>query len=460
MSVKLLAKKYYGFILAIIILFAFATRLYRLSVPERYIFDEVYHAITAKLIARNDPRAYEWWNAPIEPDTAVDWLHPPVAKYTQAIGILMFGENAFGWRISSVLFGTLVIYLIAQLSLQLTKDHFISILAALLASLDGLLLAQSRIAMNDIHVTFAILLTLLVYLKSQPFLMASKRSKYLRWLLPTGFLAGISIGTKWSGVFVLGPILVFESISLLQLIVAKPKITDTFKRVTMLVVALLFVPAVAYLLSYSHMFLQRKDLQHFKELHSQIWWYQNNLTATHPYQSKPLEWIANMKPVWFYVDYISQQQRADIYAQGNTALYWTGIAAISLFCIANVVKLSVASQVKKNTLQAILSTLQTPLIFTLTCYFAMWAVWLQSPRIMFFYHYTPAVPFVAILTAWFLVKISKGSRVLHKKTGEILSIILVGLIVLNFIVFFPHWTAIAMPTDFIEKIYFFFQTWK
>ncbi len=457
---KLLAKKYYVIILGAILAFAFFTRIYRITVPERYIFDEVYHAVTSKLIARNDPRAYEWWNAPVEPDTAVDWLHPPLAKYTQAVGMLIFGENVLGWRISSVFFGTFVIFLIAKLSLVLTKNHWISLLAAFLACLDGLLLAQSRIAMNDIHVAFAILLTLIVYLKTDPFVVGIKRKAEFKWLLITGILAGISIGTKWSGVFVLGPIFAYELIYLLQLLLHKKSVALAGKRLFTLLFCFVAVPALVYVLSYTHMFLQGKDLKHLWDMHTQIWWYQNNLTATHPYQSTPLQWITNQKPVWFHVDYSVPQHRADIYTQGNTALYWVGILAVIGFLLASVVKLSVASQVKKNTLLALTTAAQSPLMFTLAAYFAMWIVWIKSPRIMFFYHYTPAVPFLVILVAWFLVKLSKGTKVLHKQPAEIVCVIIVGLIVLNFVVFFPHWTAIPMPTSFVDKVYFYFSSWK
>lgn len=90
-------------VLVLILLFAFFTRLYNVQFPENYYFDEVYHAMTAKLVARNDPRAYEWTHGDtIEPNTYVEWLHPPMAKYAQAAMINLVGENAVGWRLSSV----------------------------------------------------------------------------------------------------------------------------------------------------------------------------------------------------------------------------------------------------------------------------------------------------------------------------------------------------------------------
>ncbi|MFZ1721414.1 MAG: phospholipid carrier-dependent glycosyltransferase, partial [Microgenomates group bacterium] len=156
-------RTYFPQILLAILAFTFITRIVRLTSPEVYVFDEVYHGITSKLIARNDPRAYEWWNAPVEENTAVDWLHPPLAKYTQATSMLVFGENSFGWRFSSVIFGILTVWVTAKLAFTLFRDERVALLSALFVSLDGLILTQSRIAMNDIHVTFLMILAVWMY---------------------------------------------------------------------------------------------------------------------------------------------------------------------------------------------------------------------------------------------------------------------------------------------------------
>src|SRR5258708_1457650 len=138
-------RRHYALILGLIVFFALCTRLYRLNIPQEYMFDEVYHALTAKLIRRNDPRAFEWWHPAIEPNTAIDWLHPPFAKYTQALGMDLFGENSFGWRVSAAVFGTLVVLATARLAEELFDDRLVGLCAAALAAFDGLLLVQSRI---------------------------------------------------------------------------------------------------------------------------------------------------------------------------------------------------------------------------------------------------------------------------------------------------------------------------
>src|SRR5579859_5085331 len=186
-SVRKWIDHHYLVLLLGIVFFAFVTRVYRLNYPPQYMFDEVYHAVTAKLILHNDPRAFEWWNPPPEPNTAVDWLHPPLAKYTQAFGMYFFGENSFGWRISSVVFGTLLIFATAKLAEEFFDDKFVALTAAFLAACDGLLLTQSRIAMNDIHVAFFIIVTLLFYVRFRK----AKNRRQILWLFFTGLSAGL-----------------------------------------------------------------------------------------------------------------------------------------------------------------------------------------------------------------------------------------------------------------------------
>ena len=454
--------------LLLIVFFAFVTRVYRLHLPEGYIFDEVYHSVTAKLIARNDPWAFEWWNPPPEENTAVDWLHPPLAKYTQAASMLLLGETSFGWRFSSALFGTLVVYLVGYLSLQLTKNHAISLLAALLASLDGLLLTMSRIAMNDIHVTAAILLTLVLYLRTKPF--EPNQSVLLpKEHLVTGFAAGLALGTKWSGVFVLGVIFFYELLAVIEKISTllkqknKKKIkqqhtwTSIASHVLLVIGAYVLIPASVYILSYGQMFMQGKDFAHFKELHSQIWWYQNNLQATHTYQSVPLEWIINKRPVWFHVGY-EEGKRADIYAHGNSIILWAGAGVALLYAVTLLKKMLNANE-SNSPLLTLIEIARTPSAFVFASYCAMWILWVRSPRIMFFYHYTPALPFLLILLATALVRLYDLPEK-YQPLSQAVSITVVLLSILYFIVFLPHWYGIPVSGTFVDSVYFFFDSWR
>lgn len=486
-------EKYHYFILVLIIAFAFLSRAYKIHLPENYVFDEVYHALTAKLIARNDPWAYEWWNPPVEQNTAVDWLHPPYAKYTQAFFMLMFGENTFGWRISSVVFGVLAIVLIYKLSYELFENKNLSLLATFLASLDGLLLVQSRVAMNDIHVTFFILLTFLIYLRYRKSLNPSL-------LLLSGFCAGLAMGTKWSGLFSLITIIFFEATYFFNNLLKNKKWSLTKQQFVLYLLSFIVLPTVVYIASYTHMFLQGKSLfcfedhaienvcykeklkigshtfegyiSHFAELHRQIWWYQTNLTATHGYQSRPFQWFFNLKPVWFHVEY-QKDYLTNIYAQGNTMLFWIGDLAIFISVIVLAVKLKtklLLSLIKKLNLKINkkiitqlkqLSQFKLPkhFSFLIFAYFIVWLPWQISPRIMFFYHYTPAVPLLAITLAYWLNRIS-NYKLKKIPLGKILIAVVLIACGLNFALFYPNWTGISVPEKIFKPLYFAIKSWK
>lgn len=433
-------------ILFLILIFAFLTRIFRLQVPDRYMFDEVYHVVTAKLIGANDPRAFEWWHAPIEPNTAIDWLHPPLAKYTQGFSIRVLGSSSFSWRISSVLFGVGVIWAVYQLAQKLFDDQRISLLAAFLAALDGLLLVQSRITMNDIHVTFFILLTLISYLNYK------KNPQNIK-LFMTGLSAGLAMGSKWSGLFILVIIWFLEGLEWLKKIITQQ--TNWDKLVShglLMIVSLGLIPFTIYMLSYGQMFLQGKGWQHFIDLHQQIWWYQTNLTATHSYQSQPWQWFLNLRPVWFHVDYPDPTHIANIYAFGNPLLHPIG-ALSSVLTFLFIIITKIKTRLSQN-LSIEIKNLQ--LLFI--TYLLLWLPWQISPRIMFYYHYTPAVPLLTIILAYWLV------RTWEIKTSSDWNKIFVGsiviLIVIAFFIWYPQWTAIPMPKDFVNKIYYFIPSWK
>ena len=206
------------------------------------------------------------------------------------------------------------------------------------------------------------------------------------------------------------------------------------------------------------MFLQGKDFSHFIELHKQIWCYQSSLTATHTYQSTPLEWISNKRPVWMHVTYTETGKRGDIYAHGNSIILLSGLVAVLFYTLSLLKKLLNSPDAKKP-FETFLAVLRTPTAFTLISYFAMWIVWIRSPRIMFFYHYTPAIPFLVILLSMFLTKVFHLPEK-YQPLAQATVITTVILSLLYFILFLPHWLGIPLPNTFVESVYFFFESWK
>lgn len=408
---------------------AFALRIYRLATPPTYYFDEVYHAVTAKLYARNDPSGYEWWHPAPEPDTAIEWLHPPIAKLFQAGGILVFGENAFGWRISSVLFGLGVIAATYVLAFRLTKVRRIAELAALFASIDGLLFAQSRIAMNDIHVVFFMLLAFIFYVRMK----TEKPRTVSRNLLFSGICAGLAVSTKWSGMFVLLAFGADQALSSIKAWKLPP-----LRMLLKMVVAWIFIPTLLYVLSYGQFWLQGHSVDQFVELHKQIWYYQTHLTATHTYQSTPLQWVFDLRPVWYSVQYVDEHAVGNIYNAGNPVIFIGGLLCLLYIFARCIHKFAWWKW------------------FLFSSYGSVWMLWVFSPRIMFFYHYAPAVPLLCIALGW-------GTWVLWKSPHIVLritSVCVVCAAIAWFAVFYPYISGLPVSTEFANAVYFAFQGWK
>lgn len=399
--------------LGLILAFTFITRIFNISYPTNFYFDEVYNAFTTLEIAKGNKDAYEWFHT-TPPGTAYGWTHPPLAKLMGATGILIFGPNSFGWRIVNVLIGTGVIYLVYLISKDLLNARRYALLAAGLASLDGLILTQSRINMNDIVALFFILLSFYFFIKYQ-----LNARRYTLFYL--GICLGLLIATKWTGLYAIAVFGIWLGIK---------EYPFKLKRILLLIVALLVIPSLIYILSYSQYFILGGTWKNFLELQNQMWWYNTTLKATHTYQSSWWTWPNMLRPVWYFVDYAGDTI-ANIYGMGNPILWWLGIPAI-IFTAYHVLK-------KRDWKLGII----------VIGYLTFWLPWARAPRIMFLYHYLPSVPFLCIALAYCLSKIS----------NKYLTFGIVGLVFVSFAYFYPIWVGVHLPKTWIDQ-YFWLPSWR
>lgn len=412
--------------------FAIFTRFFRLNIPKTYIFDEVYHAFTAQQMFKGNPAAWEWWNTPPK-GFAYEWTHPPLAKEFMVIAISIFGDNTFAWRFFSALFGVLVIVLIYFLAKKLFDNRLIALLAAFAASTDGLLLTMSRIAMNDMYLLFFVLLAFYLFL-------------HKRYLFMSVSL-GLALASKWTGFFAVGILGMFYLIMGIKIYLNSKGLKKNFSKLLTLPLSFLlffvFVPVLIYLFSYLPFFtgkhyapgLEKSTVTTFINLQQQMYWYHTNLKAHHTYESKPIQWLFDLRPVWFYVDY-KENTLANIYNLGNPLFMWVGFSSI-IFLIAELIK--------KKTFS---------LFLVVSSYLIFFLPWIFSPRIMFYYHYLPSVPFLSISLGYMLNEIiSRGEK------GRVVVAIFLLLIAAVFVYFLPLWTAIQLPRQ-IYNTYFWVSTWK
>ncbi len=405
-----------------ILLFSFLIRIFRLEWPENHIFDEVYHAFTASEIAKANVKAWEWWNQAPE-GFAYEWTHPPLAKLFMAGGILLFGDNSFGWRFPAVCFGTGIILLTFLITKHLFKNEKIAILAATILSFDGLLFVMSRIGMTDVYLLFFILATIFLGLKTN-------------WFLATIFL-GLSVATKWTGVYLLPVIGILIIANFLK--TCRNSFSKWIKNLLLPFIGVIIIPILVYLSSYFLFFKSGHTLTQFWELQKQMWWYHTRLKATHNFQSPSYTWPFLIRPVWFWVKY-EEEKIGNIYNLGNPTLWWTGILILPFVFIE-----SVNNFLKRKDFR---------LIFIIFCYFIFWLPWVFSPRIMFLHHYLPALPFLSILLAYFLNKLQIG----RKGKNLTISIFLIVLAI-TFFFFYPIYTGILIPKNLV-KYFFWLSSWR
>ncbi len=391
-------------LIAILLLSSFL-HFFRFDYPNAYVFDEVYHGFTAKEYAKGEIKAWEWWNTP-PAGVAYEWTHPPLAKEIMAASLKIFQtEDPWGWRLPGVILGVLSVYLVYLIAKKLfpnQANESIALLSAFVFSLDGLLLVQSRTGMNDIYLVTFMLTSLLLLLNKKYFL--------------SSIFFGMALASKWSAIYLIG--LIF--------------LTCAYKTKFRHFLWFIFIPPLIYLISYIPFFAQGHNLETFKGLQQQMWWYHTNLKATHDYASPWWSWPFNFFPVWYYVDY-KESKIANIFASGNPMMFWFGFMAI-IMGIYDFFK-EKADRYK--------------ILFLLIGYGSFILPWVISPRIMFLYHYAPCIPFMSIALGYQLNKFTQA------KDDRLFLKFILAVIVLSFLFVYPFLTGVALEKS---QVQLFFKT--
>jgi predicted membrane-bound dolichyl-phosphate-mannose-protein mannosyltransferase len=141
-------------------------RLLWLARPEgSLIFDESYYVNAARVILGLPPGQDRYQGAPfgLDPNTE----HPPLAKLLVAGSMAVLGDNAYGWRVPSVLAGMASILLMYGIGRQVATSPYVALLAAGLLAFDNLVFVHSRIFTLDIFQLTFMLLGLFWYVRGR-----------------------------------------------------------------------------------------------------------------------------------------------------------------------------------------------------------------------------------------------------------------------------------------------------
>jgi dolichyl-phosphate-mannose-protein mannosyltransferase len=399
----------------------------RIEVPPRYIYDEVYHAYTAAQYRAGNTDAYVWYTKPPRSGVGYTWNHPPVGLLLIETGIALWGDRPLGWRFASAVFGVLGIGLTLLLGRTLTREPGVGELAAGLLLLDGLYFVQARTAMLDM---FGAVFMLGAFYGFYRYVTATPQR--LRGpLLLTGAMLGLAIATKWNAVY---PALLIGAVALFRLARLQRRV-GWRQHLTWILLGLAVVPLAIYLAAYLPFFAAGYDLSDFVELQRQILSYHTHLAATHGYQSHWWEWPLAARPVWYHVTYGSGTV-ANVYAQGNPLLYWAFVPSV----------LWLAWRWWRGR--------EPALIVLLIGFFGQWLPWALVPRIAFFYHFLPAVPFGAIAVSAAVFRLWQGET-----WKRYLAAGYVAAVALAFAFFHPIYAAVPLTPPALERR-LWFESWR
>jgi predicted membrane-bound dolichyl-phosphate-mannose-protein mannosyltransferase len=174
---------------------AFARSLWLGTPRGTLIFDENFYVNAARVILG-------WHVAPGHPyagdPTGLDPNneHPPLGKLLIAGSMRVFGDNAFGWRLPSLLTGLLAILLVYAVVRAAGGTEWLGVLAATVFAFDNLALVQSRVAMLDMPLLVLLLFGVWLWLR--------------RWRLAAGAALGLAGLIKEAALYGLAALLLIE----------------------------------------------------------------------------------------------------------------------------------------------------------------------------------------------------------------------------------------------------------
>ncbi|MBI2995734.1 MAG: phospholipid carrier-dependent glycosyltransferase [Candidatus Melainabacteria bacterium] len=356
------------------IIFAFIVRMVNLTYPEKITWDEIYYVVDTQKMLHNEPYFID---------------HPPFGRWLIALGILIWGNNAFGWRISQAIFGTLLIPVSYLIGKKIFTHKFSGLLTAFFITFELIFLTYSRMGLVDIFLIFFIASSFLLFITSCESSLNNKTA-YLIYIL-SAIVSGLAIAVKWTGVTIFLILLFWAVFNKKPNYVNRSPINLFF----------IFVALLTYCLTFS---FEKTNFQYFNQrYHTKISNHIEGITTwhklaysshtrknlSHSDTSKWYTWPLMYKPVWIHfkvTDRVHNKARC-IATFGNPIIWWLGLLAIiiELFFLRK----------KKDNLS----------IFLLSSYFISYLPYAFIQRPMFLYHYLIALFFLILILEYTFVKL-------------------------------------------------------
>ena len=253
------------FWLCVLIIVTLALHLGIITNTPDYILDEAHYIKDANYIIDNhETQRLE---------------HPPLAKLFIVTGIHIFGDNPWGWRMFSVIFGTASIVMFYFLCRRLDMSWMATNLATTLLAFENMTFIHASIAMIDVYFVTFMLASFLLYA--------------YRKYVTSGIAVGLSALAKLNGAMAL-PVIGVHWLFSRQ------------KRYWWVILVPLFAVLAFMVLMMAFDFAIVQDVSEVDSPTDRIQYMlerTGSLTfegVDHPSESRPWEWLLTFKPMAFH----------------------------------------------------------------------------------------------------------------------------------------------------------------
>ena len=407
------------------------------TVPKRQnflnssYFDEIYHARTA----------WEQLNG-VYP---YELSHPPLGKLIIGIGISLFGMTPFGWRFMGTLFGVLMLPLMYVFAKKLFGGRAVPSVVTAVFAADFMHFVQTRIATID---TYSVFFIMLMYLFMYLFIARSDEGDEHRalWCLAlSGVSFGLGAASKLTSIYAGGGLAVIWAA---YWVLHRERGFKAFAKNALFCIGFfVLVPALIYYVSYTPygtasglhapgMYFTREYAQIIIENQQFMFGYHSGLVAEHPYSSVWYQWMLDIRPILYYLDYFDDGTRSSFGAFVNPALCWGGL--MSLFVLLY------TAVFRRDRMAA----------FILVGYLAQLLPWVLVRRLTFEYHYFPCTVFLLLSLGYCFKLMRLGNRRWRWYLGGFAAVSAA-----LFVLFYPALSGLVVDNAAATKLLGWLPTW-
>lgn len=397
-----------GYIMLALVAVAAALHFWHLGRPNEIVFDEVHFVGQA--------RHYLHGEQFLDP-------HPPLAKLLIALGIWLFGDHAWAWRLGNASMGTALVAITYLLGRRMFNSRMTGALAAVFVLCDGMFIVDSRIAVVDIvYLTFAAWSYLLLFRFIQTPEMRARR----RTLLAMAVTLGLCLGSKLY-VPAITYLLVIGFMTYVLLAegragvasapaaprgraparVRTPAQIAREKRVGGAVAMVTAVAAIFYIGTFLPHYLLGwwGGIADLFKYYKDVIWYENSVaSATHPYSAPWWSWPLMLRPIAYWQNFPPVGDVATIWGGGNPASWWGALTAILIVGMQAIERRSLSRA------------------FLAIGFLAYLLMWVPIGRTLFLYHYMPAVYLGYLALGATLTECWEGKLLVLEKVALLLTL--------------------------------------